>query len=168
MPGGGLRRYCKNKTLAFIDTCLDHDELRKVKKCHGFKFTLYNGYDDNDDLFDEDSCDEPCDKLTIYPIGSRKDKFDDVDTLHYDEGETESAYAFLSKSMVFDRLVAAKLLSAFPSDDTSAVCIEYDSENQISGWGYDECCFYPTFILLVTDDLTVAYASMHFEYECLL
>eukprot|EP00978_Attheya_sp_CCMP212_P010302 scaffold24846_cov33-Attheya_sp.AAC.3 len=160
MPGGGLRRYCKKKTLAFVDTCLDHDELSKVKKCHGCKHTLYNGYDDNnDDPYDEDPCNDPCNKLSIYPIGSKKDKFDDFGALDYNE-ESKSAHSFLSKLMIIDPLVAAKLLSAFPSDGTSAVCIEYGSDNQISGW--DDGCFYPTFILLVTDDLTVAYASMGF------
>jgi hypothetical protein len=160
MMPGDLRRYCKKKALAFVDTCLDHDELKKVQMCHGFKETLYNGYDDDDDPYAEDE--DPCDKLMIHPIGDNKDQFDNDDG-NYDGGECEKMHSFLSKSMVIGPLVAAKLLSAFTSDDTPAVCIQYDYDNRIAGW--DEGYFYPTFILLVTDDLTVAYASMGFQYE---
>ena len=125
--------------------------------CHGFKYCLHSK-DDSDDDSDDD---EPSDKLEIFPIGENKNQYH-IEDEAVDE-DCNTIHSFLSRSGVFDSILAAKLLFAFPSDGTPAVCIEYSNDIRYCFWY--ESYSWPQLMILIADDMAVVYACMAFQHE---
>ena len=163
MLSENLRWFCKEKALELALMCLQHDELKKMTNYGGFDHAIYIQLNDDysDGWFehdDESYGEDPSDKLEICPIGERKVLFHNEHS-HSNE-DCDTVHSFLCKSRVFDPILSARLLFAFPSDDTPAVCIYFDD-----GCWYDGGTYYPELILVVTNDVAVVYASMKFRYD---